>query len=452
MSCDINAYLVSMHFLDISVRAMIPSHLLGCAMSVNIETYPPTSFSLLQDELLFYICTFLDVKDLISFERTCRRTRKVAAHLPGWSAWRHAVVSRMAKGGDDNVFSHMRDLVGHIVDNITDSGLYGRNEIEKRLISLLEPDRVTRLKLHPLAASSYDSPEENLSHVLNPIVRTTKMLSYWSSSGSDDPESIESVSFIVNPPVALITRVSMRPFSAWFQQGRPIYTPHKVRFTIGGIPLYEDINKLVHPELAMDMVSKDFNMDLDDPAFRTSLLTIQTKPVEFGYDVSFSREKNNIDESLCPMGTEGNSGWCRDLMCFITDEYTVEPLDQLQHFDLPYPVPCINGYLKIDLLGKATRQEADMKYYTCLGYVTCEGIGINGFFYSNPNQTFRFEQVPDMSGDDSQSASDSDSELFHTITNGRTNIYSMTAEQQELQSVFQVFIPIAPQLSREDSQ
>ena len=359
----------------------------------------------------------------------------MTAHLPGWSAWRQAAVSRMAGGADEAAYSHMRALVGRIVDDITAPGVYKRKEIEKRLVSLLEPDKVTKLNLLPLAASSYDSPEENLSYVLSPMVRTTRMLSYWSSRGSDDPKSMESVSFIVNPPICMITRISIRPFSAWFQQGSPIYPPHKVRFTIGGIPLYKEINKLIHPERAMDMVSRDFKMDLQDPAFRTSLLTLLETPIEFGHEVSFSRETNTeaVDEIPAPVGTESTPGWYSDVMRFTSDEYTVEPVDRLQHFDLPSPVPCINGYLKIDLLDRVTRQEADMKYYTCLGYVACEGISIHGFFYSQSHQTFQFQHMVDQESDGSQSPSNSESELFHTITHDPMTIYAMATEQQDLQ-------------------
>jgi hypothetical protein len=65
-----------------------------------------------------------------------------------------------------------------------------------------------------------------------------------------------------------------------------------------------------------------------------------------------------------PLDLHHEPGWDPDTMRFQTQQFPMEPVDELQHFDLPTPALCINGYLKIDLMGKVTRQQADMKYYT----------------------------------------------------------------------------------------
>ena len=403
-----------MNFLDITVRVV------SYAFSANCPLPNTSLYTCLQDDALLHICSFLDTEDLISFESACHRTRKIAAHLHEWSAWRQAIVSRLTLGSDELMSLRMRELVDKIVDDVVESGLYRKEEIEKRLVSLLDPGQKTRLLMNPLAASSYDFPEENLSHVINPVVRTTKMLSYWSSRGSDNADDVESVSFTVYPPVALITRISIRPFSAWFQRGCPIYPPQKVRFTLGGIPLYTDIDKLLMPMEAMDTVRKDIKMD--SSAFHISLNTMMETPHRFGPGVSYDVSEGNFEsntESDSPMDTAGIQGWCPDSMRFVSQEFLVESLDQVQHFDLPTPALCINGYLKIDLVGKVNRQEADMKYYTCLGYVGCEGYRMRGLFYHDRMKKFQYveqneeychEAVP----------SDSDSELFRNIASDPT--------------------------------
>jgi hypothetical protein len=41
-----------------------------------------------------------------------------------------------------------------------------------------------RLKLWPLCPTTIDNPEEHIGHLLSPIVRSTRSLTYWSSAGS----------------------------------------------------------------------------------------------------------------------------------------------------------------------------------------------------------------------------------------------------------------------------
>ena len=41
-----------------------------------------------------------------------------------------------------------------------------------------------RLKLWPLCPTTIDNPEEHIGHLLSPIVRSTRSLTYWSSGGS----------------------------------------------------------------------------------------------------------------------------------------------------------------------------------------------------------------------------------------------------------------------------
>lgn len=402
----------------------------------------------LQDDVLLHICSFLDSKDLIAFESICRRTRRVAAHLQGCSAWRQAIVSRIASHADGALTLCMRDVVTKIVEDVVCTGVYRREQIEKRLVSLLEPTRKTRLLLNSLVASSYDSPEENLSKALNPIIKTTRMISYWSSSGSESSQSSESVSFTVYPPCAVITRISLRPFAAWFQRGRPVYPAKTVRFSMGGIPLYANPNTLVSPRHAIGMVCEDYRMQHDDPACSISLSTLMGRLRGFGPNILY--ESNESTKSIYhgeekrtnPLDLHHEPGWDPDTMRFQTQQFPMEPVDELQHFDLPTPALCINGYLKIDLMGKVTRQQADMKYYTCLGYVTCEGYNLQGFFYNR--ETGAFEYLEDHirnaevegSSFNEQIPSDSESEVFQLISDEIMNSSNPATEREQLRAAF----------------
>jgi len=192
------------------------------------------------------------------------------------------------------------------------------------------------------------------------------------------------------------------------------------------VPLYRGVNTLIPPEVAISRVFEDFNRELDDQAFFISLLTTLQTPCEYESDISYRNDAvlPEMDERPSTVSTDV-PGWCPRRMQCTTDQFPVEPVDQVQHFDLPTPALCINGYLKIDLLGKVTRQEADMKYYTCLGHVACEGFAFHGVSWKQ--RKFRFENVPYKGVHDLPS--DSESEFFHDITHDATDRERMRAEQ-----------------------
>ena len=88
-----------------------------------------------------------------------------------------------------------------------------------------------------LAASSTDQqPEEHVSNVLTPRShprRRWEVSSYWSSTGSSDPRSGESLSFRLAHPLCVATALTLRPFEAYFQPGRPVYAPRFAQLASG---------------------------------------------------------------------------------------------------------------------------------------------------------------------------------------------------------------------------
>ena len=88
-----------------------------------------------------------------------------------------------------------------------------------------------------LAASSTDRlPDEFVSNVLSPRSRPRRRwepAAYWGSEGSPDPESGEALSFRLAHPLCVSTAVTVRPFSAYFQPGRPVYAPRSVQLASG---------------------------------------------------------------------------------------------------------------------------------------------------------------------------------------------------------------------------
>jgi hypothetical protein len=244
----------------------------------------------------------------------------------------------------------------------------------------------SELRMLPLCATSYDNVEENLYNVLYSVVKSTRRVStYWSSHGSNDQTSSETISFSLREPVAVIRGFSIRPFAAWFQRGMPIYGPKRIRFTIGGIPLFADPsdqgNKFLSPKCMVQLATREI--------LRTHSPPLSKQQEEFFSKVSEEVLRHVIH--LDTMDTEEANPYGHDdsikvpqcgeenLFSWTSPEFDVENIDEMQHFSIP-SILCINGYLRLDLIGRCTRQHADMKYYTCLGRVICRGYPVRGMY------------------------------------------------------------------------
>lgn len=112
------------------------------------------------------------------------------------------------------------------------------------------------------ASSTDNDPEENIENTLDPRQRVDARHSYWSSTGTYDPEVPETLTYKLRSQLCVINAISIMPFkgililphehymscmlsvvifftdifflnSAIFQIGNPIYSSKAVRFRMG---------------------------------------------------------------------------------------------------------------------------------------------------------------------------------------------------------------------------
>jgi hypothetical protein len=244
----------------------------------------------------------------------------------------------------------------------------------KRLKCLVDREEVRNLLFSALIASSTDQPEEDLENVLDPECEpdSANQPCYWSSKGSDDAESTESVTFSLRQHVCIVTAIQIRPFRAWFQHGSPIYAPKAVRIHIGGINCqgaehYDPAEEI--PGLSWDVLGSAVqDYALSDLA--TSWESPSTPATE-GSQIINSKKFETFR--------------CLKQWRWISPElYHVAKEDRLQTIEIP-PTLCVGGYIRLDLIGRTQRQEVDGLYYTCLGHVTCLGKPLHRLIYGMVN-------------------------------------------------------------------
>lgn len=203
------------------------------------------------------------------------------------------------------------------------------------------------------------------------------------------------MTFKFDNPLTLVTSISLRPFLAWFQRGNPVFAPAAVRFRLGGIPCFHR-NQHLNTEQLIDIAAADVGADPEILQTIKSIFGNYYCPQDaFSMDdnqhqacveaakINHQAEKSVGDWSSCaclssqvseiPDAGEWNGTQWR------SKEYTILGEDSLQEFHIP-PTLCINGYLRIDLLGKTCRQEMDELYYCCLARVCCSGYPIQALY------------------------------------------------------------------------
>ncbi|KAJ0439307.1 putative F-box domain-containing protein [Helianthus annuus] len=187
----------------------------------------------------------------------------------------------------------------------------------------------------PVSASSTDNyPEESIINTLDPRDRILHRDSYWSSTGSDDPEAPETLIYNLTASLCVISEIVLHPFQALFQMDFPIYSSKAVRFRMG------------HPK-SRDELDHDF-METQECADDKFIWTY-TSPI-----------------------------------------FPVARENRLQRFKLPEPVVCIGGFLQIQLLGRVQVQAADGKYYICVAHVQAIGRRLSPAFsveFSEPSNS-----------------------------------------------------------------
>ncbi|EPS60867.1 hypothetical protein M569_13933, partial [Genlisea aurea] len=185
--------------------------------------------------------------------------------------------------------------------------------------------RIEKCLADALWASSVDNyPEEGLKHTLFPNDKINYRPSYWSSTGKSNPATSESLIYRLTSRLCLVSEVYVHPFEAYFQSGAPLYSSERVRFHLG---YWKD-------------------------------------PESYGDD----------DESPSSF-TEESFVWT-----YSSPEFQMARVNRLQKFELPKPVFCIGGILKVELIGRVQTQQMDGLYYICVTHVQVVGTRISPHF------------------------------------------------------------------------
>ncbi|MBA0714903.1 hypothetical protein Golax_013845 [Gossypium laxum] len=174
-----------------------------------------------------------------------------------------------------------------------------------------------------IASSTDNDPEEGIHNTLEPRDRVARRASYWSSKGQSNPAVPETLTYRLCADLCVITEINVRPFQAYFQIGKPIYSANSVRFRMG------------HVKSCMDNIVKESCQDCGNEKF----------------------------------------AWT-----YTSQEFPMAQENCLQNFRLPEPVLCIGGILQIELLGRVQRQEMDSLYYICVSHVKVVGRPLSPAF------------------------------------------------------------------------
>ncbi|PWA70259.1 hypothetical protein CTI12_AA290090 [Artemisia annua] len=87
---------------------------------------------------------------------------------------------------------------------------------------------------NPVSASSTDNyPEESIINTLEPGDKVQYRASYWSSQGSDDPKTPETLIYQLKDKFCVVTEINLHPFKAYFQMHFPVYSSRFVWFRMG---------------------------------------------------------------------------------------------------------------------------------------------------------------------------------------------------------------------------
>ena len=175
-----------------------------------------------------------------------------------------------------------------------------------------------------------------------------------------DKSSCESVAFRLAAPLCLVNALQVRPFRAFFQDGKPIYAPQKVRFRLGGVPCFDALSQpLPLPTLA-DAAAAD----------------IRDRPVRWSGEGGAGAAPAQSSSSEAASGTWDGFTWT-------SPEYAFAQEDTLQTFEIP-PTLCVGGYLRIDLLGRTQQQQPDERWYSELLFFFCTSPKLCGV--NNPSK------------------------------------------------------------------
>lgn len=239
-----------------------------------------------------------------------------------------------------------------------DSPAHRTSALFKRLaVTLARPPGDHSLMATALAASSTDQPEEKLDFVLDPLAKTSQLLCYWSSRGSTEEHSAESVALSLVHPLCVVTALQLRPFNAWFQEEMPgvspVYAPQRVRFQLGGMECFQNASGApLPPDHLSQLATEDVERAAAECTAAAALKLVGADAEESPPAAMQLNQHNDNDAAAATL-----EGWT-------SPEYEVRKQgDEVQTFNIP-PTLCVGGYVRIDLLGRTQKQRMDDQYYS----------------------------------------------------------------------------------------
>jgi hypothetical protein len=327
--------------------------------------------NLLQDGLLAHCFSFLDAKDLLIVELACSRFKRCIEEGKLWAAKCSDLFPELAHLLDDMDTTDLERQWPSYRDKRTRQLSAGCKRLFSSLAASSEPERYS-LICDPVATSSVDHQEEGLSRTLSPEVRGRhNVFCYWSSSGSEDQNSDEFAAYRLCHPLCVVSSVQVRPFRAWFQGGSPIYAPKQVSVGLGGIHL----PNFSSPAAQAYGMGKDPSGAIHANVKRFGVMARERRK---------GRDDKEPDSSKLKV-RKSTIDWMT-----LTRRYPIQQEDRLQTVHLPPRTLAVGGWLQLNLHGRTQRQEADDRYYTCLGYVKAQGRPIYNFRLTNdePNVVY----------------------------------------------------------------
>lgn len=373
------------------------------------ETSVPQTLEDLPDEVLSRIFDLLSPLHLSWLERVSKRCRTLVVHH---GIWHHhclrahpAIASATATGTDASQVpwgrpagtssavegtsmasepstafaaaaapagpAGARQAAGEAVSAEQASAFYKRLHFR-----LTAPQARESLLAEALAATSTDHPQENVSNTLRPSSRSRDLMCYWSSRGSEDPDSCEALAFRLAHPLCLVTEVQLRPFKAFFQWGAPIYAPHAMRFRLGGISCFDSAGAPLPRAMLRGPAHFELHRRPPAPAPPTAEAA--------GDNSAAVLQQQAAQPEPEAVAAQGAAAAQQELQArqqqwvWESPVYPVENRDELQRFPIP-PTLCVGGYVRVELLGKQQRQSVDDAYYTCICYVRVVGSPVYNF-------------------------------------------------------------------------
>ncbi|KAI3458192.1 hypothetical protein Pfo_014855 [Paulownia fortunei] len=227
----------------------------------------------------------------------------------------------------------IKNMVESVATGTEDSAAWASLESEHRVYASLSRDLISSERENcisdAICASSTDNfPEESIKNTLDPSDRVGHRASYWSSKGESNPSAPETLIYKLASQLCLITEFHVHPFQAYFQFGFPIYSAKAVRFRMG------------YPKVPLEVESNE----------RDKFLDVQDFP----------------DDKF--------------VWTYSSPEFPMAQENCLQKFELPEPVLCIGGILRVELLGRVQTQEMDGLYYICITHVQVVGRPLSPAF------------------------------------------------------------------------